>query len=157
MRRLMLSETEDEEVKEWRQIKAIEIAEDGKSRLCIDKDDEGNAFEVNELLIYVENGDTALQAWHKVRKQVDITNVENIENTGKSIMNWYGTIAANKQMMIRITPDYPIGYDAEYGGQDVQNGHGAYQFTETDTPITSIGIYNQTVPAIGTKFTIYGR
>lgn len=146
---------EDEEVaKEWRQIKAIEITEEGEAWLYIDKDDDGNAFEVNELLIFVENGSTAFNAWHKAWKQNNVTDAGQVANR---ILNWYGTIAANKQMMIRITPDYPIGYDMEYGGQDVQNGHGTYQFTETDTPITGLSIYNQNSPAIGTKFTIYGR
>lgn len=146
---------EDEEVaKEWRQIKAIEITEEGKNWLYIDKDDDGNAFEVNELLIFVENGSEASIAWHKAWKQNNVTDAGQEANR---ILNWYGTIAANKQMMIRITPDYPIGYDMEYGGQDVSNGHGIYQFTETDTPITGLSTFSQGPHAIGTKFTIYGR
>lgn len=150
-RRRMMRQ-EEENVKEWRLINTA-IQEDENSWLYIKKDEDGNDFEVNELLVYFENGGTMSGGWHRIWKKEQVTN----NSESDAIMALYCGITANKNMMFRITPDYGVGYDTEYGGQDVQNGHAGYQFTETITPIRAITMYNQYPPAAGTKITFYGR
>lgn len=151
MRRLIKGQ-EEEDVREWKKLKTITM-ETEESWLYVDTDDDGNEFNVRELLIYIQNGDKQSQAWHKVWKK----NAKNNSGVDGIIASWYGTISANKNMMMRITPDYNVGYDMEYGGQDVSNGHGGYQFTETDTPITEITIFHQSPLAIGSEIIVWGR
>lgn len=153
-RRMMMAEGVIE-MRGWKKIKTIVVENEERYWIHIDKDDDGNEFSVRELLIYIKNADKNSQAWHKVWKEENAT--ENNDQTKGIIAKWYGNIAANKNMMIRITPDYNVGYGMEYGGQDVANGHGGYCFTETDTPITVITMYNQYPPATGSEITVYGR